>query len=109
MDLSNDKISTYKNEILHLKEAMPKVAESYHHFTGVCFQDGELDEMTKQLIALGIGLFANNELCTFYHMEEARSKGATDTQIMEAVAVASAAGAGHALAQGLMRVQPNLQ
>lgn len=109
MDLSSDKISAYKNEILHLKEAMPQVAESYHHFTGTCFQGGELDEMTKQLIALGIGLFANNELCTYYHMGEARSKGATDKQIMETVAVASAAGAGHALAQGLMRVQPNLQ
>lgn len=109
MDLSSDKISTYKNEILHLKEAMPQMAESYHQFTGVCFQGGELDEMTKQLIALGIGLFANNELCTYYHMEEARSKGATDAQIMEAVAVASAASAGHALAQGIMRVQPNLQ
>lgn len=109
MDLSSDKINKYKNEILKFKEAMPEVTESYHQFTGICFQDGELDEKTKQLIALGIGLFANNELCTFYHMEEARSKGATDKQILEAVAVASAAGAGHALAQGLMRVQPNLQ
>lgn len=108
MDLSNEKISTYKNEILNLKHSMPEIAESYHSFTGACFQEGELDEKTKQLIALGIGLFANNELCTFYHMEEARSKGATDAQIMEAVAVASAAAAGHALSQGLARVQHQL-
>ncbi|KKO52770.1 carboxymuconolactone decarboxylase family protein [Paenibacillus sp. DMB20] len=108
MDLSNEKINTYKNEILNLKHSMPEIAESYHSFTGLCFQEGELDEKTKQLIALGIGLFANNELCTFYHMEEARSKGATDAQIMEAVAVASAASAGHALSQGLARVQHQL-
>lgn len=108
MEMSNDKVSAYKNEILNLKQSMPEMAEAYHQFTGVCFQDGELDERTKQLIALGIGLFANNELCTFYHMEEARAKGASDAQIMETVAVASAASAGHALSQGLTRVQHNL-
>lgn len=108
MELSNEKIDAYKNELLNLKQSMPDIAESYHHFTGACFREGELDEKTKQLIALGIGLFANNELCTFYHLEEARAKGATEGQIMEAVAVASAAGAGHALSQGLTRVQHNL-
>ena len=41
-------------------------------------------------------------------MEEARAKGAADAQIMETVAVASAASAGHALSQGLTRVQQNL-
>lgn len=108
MEMSNDKVSAYKNEIQNLKQSMPDMAEAYHQFTGVCFQDGELDARTKQLIALGIGLFANNELCTFYHMEEARAKGASDAQFMEAVAVASAASAGHALSQGLTRVQHNL-
>ncbi|KOP67185.1 gamma-carboxymuconolactone decarboxylase [Bacillus sp. FJAT-18019] len=108
MEMSNDKITAYKNEILNLKQTMPEMAESYHQFTGACFQEGELDEKTKHLIALGIGLFANNELCTFYHMEEARAKGAADAQIMETVAVASAASAGHALSQGLTRVQQNL-
>ncbi|NMO95346.1 carboxymuconolactone decarboxylase family protein [Paenibacillus lemnae] len=108
MEFHSEKVSSYKNEILNLKEAMPGIAESYHQFTGTCFQEGELDAKTKQLIALGVALFANNELCTFYHMEEARSKGASDAQIMEAVAVSSAASAGHALSQGLMRIQPNL-
>lgn len=109
MEFHSDKVNAYKHEIHNLKTAMPAIAESYHQFTGACFQDGELDEKTKQLIALGIAMFANNELCTYYHMEEARSKGASDAQIMEAAAVASAASAGHAMSQGLMRVQVNLQ
>ncbi|MEK3734329.1 MULTISPECIES: carboxymuconolactone decarboxylase family protein [Paenibacillus] len=108
MELSQDKVSAYKNEITNMKQSMPEMTEAYHQFTGVCFREGELDEKTKQLIALGISLFANNELCTLYHMQEARSKGASEQAIMEAVAVASAASAGHAMAQGLMRVQPNL-
>lgn len=108
MELSQDKVSAYKNEITNMKQSMPEMTEAYHQFTGACFREGELDEKTKQLIALGISLFANNELCTLYHMQEARSKGASEQAIMEAVAVASAASAGHAMAQGLMRVQPNL-
>jgi AhpD family alkylhydroperoxidase len=104
----NDKVTMYKNEITYLEETLPDVTESYHQFTGHCLQEGSLDAKTKQLIALGIGLFANNEVCTFYHVQEARSKGASDAEIMETVAVAGAVGAGHAFSQGVTRVQKAL-
>ncbi|GAB6988664.1 carboxymuconolactone decarboxylase family protein [Paenibacillus pini] len=109
MELMNDKIQAYKNEITQLGETLPDVAASYHQFTGQCFEEGALDSKTKQLVALGISLFTNNEVCTFYHTQEARSKGATDSEIMETVAVAGAVGAGHALSQGVTRVQKSLQ
>lgn len=105
MSLSTDKVTHYKNEVAVLAGTLPNVAESYHGFTGECFAAGELDEKTKQLIALGISLFANNEICTYYHVQEAQSKGASDRQIMEAAAVAAAAASGHALSQGVLRVQ----
>lgn len=108
MTLMNDKVHAYKDQIGALSDVLPDVVKSYHEFTGECFQPGVLDAKTKQLIALGIGLFANNEVCTFYHVEEARSKGATDQEIMETVAVAGAVGGGHALSQGAMRVQKAL-
>ncbi|HEY2494055.1 MAG TPA: carboxymuconolactone decarboxylase family protein [Paenibacillus sp.] len=108
MEIMNDKIKMYKNEMTHLEDNLPDVTKSYHEFTGQCFQEGALDAKTKQLIALGIGLFTNNEVCTFYHVQEARSKGATDAEIMETVAVVGAAGAGHAFAQGVTRVQKAL-
>jgi AhpD family alkylhydroperoxidase len=109
MSLMDQKVQHYKDEVAGLAGTLPDVAEAYHRFTGECFAPGELDERTKQLIALGVSLYANNEICTFYHVQEARSKGASDRQIMEAAAVAAAAASGHALSQGVIRVQGALQ
>lgn len=104
-----NEVRAYKDEIGHMVERMPKVADTYHAFTGECFKEGSLDARTKQLIALGIGLFANNEVCTSYHIREAMHKGATPEQIMETMAVAAAIGGGHALSQGVTRVQKALE
>ncbi len=105
----NDKIQAYKNEVTQLGQTMPNVASAYHQFTGECMGEGALDAKTKQLIALGISLASNNEVCTYYHLGEARSKGASEQDIMETVAVAGAVGAGHAFSQGLTRVQHSLK
>ncbi|WP_433943671.1 carboxymuconolactone decarboxylase family protein [Paenibacillus sp. SN-8-1] len=103
-----DKVRAYKDGIQAFGESMPGVAEAYHEFTGKSLAAGELDAKTKQLIALGISLFANNEVCTFYHTEEARSKGATDAEIREAAAAAAAVSSGHILSQGATRVEQAL-
>ncbi|MVP00131.1 carboxymuconolactone decarboxylase family protein [Paenibacillus lutrae] len=103
------KVDAYKEGISLLKRQLPDVAEAYHQFTGECFKDGALPAGTKQLIALGMGLFANNEICTFYHVQEALSKGATAEEIMETVAVAAAIGGGHVMSQGATRVEQALQ
>ncbi|MNJ70299.1 carboxymuconolactone decarboxylase family protein [Paenibacillus bouchesdurhonensis] len=108
MSLVGDKIAAYKQEIHHFGETMPGVTEAYHAFTGESFTDGALDAKTKQLIAIGIALSTNQEVCTFYHVNEARAKGASDAEILETVAVASAALAGNALSQGVTRVQQAL-
>jgi AhpD family alkylhydroperoxidase len=107
--LMEQKVQQYKNDAAGLSDYLPKTARTYQQFTGECFLEGELDARTKQLIALGVALFANNEVCTYYHVQEARALGASDQQIMEAVAVSSAAASGHALSQGVMRVQTALK
>jgi AhpD family alkylhydroperoxidase len=109
MTLMEQKVRQYKNDAAGLSEILPEVAITYQRFTGECFEAGELDARTKQLIALGVALFANNEVCTYYHVQEARTLGASDLQIMETVAVASAAASGHVLSQGVMRVQGALK
>ncbi|WP_334073313.1 MULTISPECIES: carboxymuconolactone decarboxylase family protein [Paenibacillus] len=108
MSLVSEKIKAYKDQIHTYGAAVPGATEAYHAFTGECFESGKLDAKTKQLIALGIALSTNNEICTFYHTEEARSKGATEEELLETVAVASAALAGNALSQGVIRVQEAL-
>ncbi|MBP2001257.1 AhpD family alkylhydroperoxidase [Paenibacillus shirakamiensis] len=105
MSLTEDKVKAYKDGIHDFGQALPDVAEAYHEFTGKALAAGELDAKTKQLIALGISLFNNNEICTFYHTGEARSKGASDAEIRETVAAAAAVSSGHILSQGVTRVQ----
>jgi AhpD family alkylhydroperoxidase len=105
MTLMEQKVRQYKNDAAGLSTILPDVAHAYQQFTGECFETGELDARTKHLIALGVSLFANNEICTYYHVQEARASGASDGQIMETVAVASATSSGHAMSQGVIRVQ----
>lgn len=107
--LMDQKMDAYKIGIGQMNEAMPKVVEAYHQFTGECFQSGALGEKEKQLIALGISLFANNEVCTMYHVNEALSKGARPQEVLEAAAVAAAVGGGHVMSQGATRVQQALE
>jgi AhpD family alkylhydroperoxidase len=105
LTLMEQKVRQYKNNAAELADILPGAANAYQGFTGESFKAGELDARTKQLIALGVALFANNEVCTYYHVQEARSLGASNQQIMETVAVASAASSGHVLSQGAIRVQ----
>ena len=105
----DQKIDAYKNGVGALAEHTPAIAESYNRFTGDCFEEGRLPAKTKQLIALGISLFANNEVCTLYHVHEAKSNGASEEEIWEAVGVAAAIGGGHAMSQGVTRVRGALQ
>src|SRR5438445_110984 len=105
MTLMEQKVRSYKENVAGLMGVLPDATQAYNRFTEECFAAGELDERTKQLIALGVALFANNEVCTYYHVQEAQAKGATDRQIMETAAVAGAALTGHVFSQGVTRVQ----
>ncbi|MDF2960003.1 MAG: gamma-carboxymuconolactone decarboxylase [Paenibacillus sp.] len=106
--LMEQKVDSYKIGVGRLKELMPQMVDSYHQFTASCFGAGVLEEKQKQLIALGISIYANNEVCTYYHVQEALSKGATAEEILEATAVAAAVGSGHCLSQGVTRVQSSI-
>jgi len=108
MSAMKEKMNRYKEDVDALSGVLPGVAETYHRFTGACFEPGELDAGTKHLIALGVALFANNEVCTYYHAGEALDHGVTARQVMEAAAVAAAACGGHALSQGVTRVLEEL-
>ncbi|CAM3475147.1 carboxymuconolactone decarboxylase family protein [Marinicrinis lubricantis] len=106
--MADEKVMAYRIGVGHMKDQLPDLVEAYHHFTGRCFQEGELSLKDKHLIALGISLTSNNEVCTFNHVREALSSGATPKQVLETVAVAAALGGGHAMSQGVTRVQQAL-
>jgi len=71
--------------------------------------DEALDARTKQLISLGVALFARNEENTYRYVQEAKGLGASDEQIMETVQAAAAAAKGQVLSYGAAWVQDALR
>lgn len=105
---SNGKVDAYKLGVGFLQELEPEAIDGYHRFTGSCFAGGTIDIKNKQLVALGISLFANNEVCTLYHAQEALAHGASAREIAEVAMVAAAVGSGHSMSQSVNRLQDAL-
>lgn len=102
--LHNDTFTAYEEDAEGFATVPRQVEDAYDRFASQCLADGELNALTKQLIALSVSLYANNEISMQYHVQEAIAHGASDRQIMEAVAVVAATAGGHALTQGVMQV-----
>lgn len=89
-------------------QKMPEIAGPYNDFAKACFKEGQITQKGKQLIALGISLYAQDEYCIIYHLKGCIDNGASETEIMEAVGVTGAFGGGAALSQGVTLVQEAL-
>lgn len=61
---------------------------------------GALDPLTKELIYIAVSATNGCEYCTTTHTASARSKGASEAQIAEALAVAALANKTNRLANG---------
>lgn len=94
-------INDYKEGTAYLQKTLPNVAEHYMSFTEACFQKGALDKKQKQLMALGISIFAQDEYCIIYHTKSAVDNGATEEEIGETIGISAALGGGAAFAQGV--------
>lgn len=94
----------YKQGIGVFTQKMPELAKHYNAFTEVCFKEGTLSQKEKQLIALGISVYSQDEYCIIYHLKGCLDQGATDEQILEAVGVTAAFGGGAAMSQGVTLV-----
>ncbi|PLR92603.1 carboxymuconolactone decarboxylase family protein [Bacillus sp. T33-2] len=99
----------YKMGLGMFTQRMPDLAEHYNAFTEACFKEGALSQRDKQLIALGISLYSQDEYCIIYHLKGCLDHGATEEQILEAVGVTAAFGGGAAMSQAVTLVQEALQ
>lgn len=79
-------------------ELAPKQIKAWRNFSRTVFKEGELDEKTKQLIAVAVAHVTQCPYCIKAHTPQAMRKGASKEEIMEAIWVASEmrAGAGYA-------------
>ncbi|HDR6271316.1 TPA: carboxymuconolactone decarboxylase family protein [Bacillus cereus] len=84
---------------------MPKLTERFNSFTEECFKDGKLSQKEKQLIALGISLYSQDEYCIIYHTKGCIDQGASEQEILETVGVTAAFGGGPTMSQAVTLVQ----
>lgn len=80
------------------RELAPEIHEAFDAFSRAVFSAGALDEKTKQLIAVAVAHVTQCPYCISGHTRLARRKGASDSEIMEAIWVAAEMRAGGAFA-----------
>src|SRR6476620_9038646 len=95
----------YKAGLGVFTQRMPSLAQYYNAFTEECFKEGALSKKDKQLIALGISLYSQDEYCIIYHVKGCLDEGANEQEILEAVGVTAAFGGGASMSQAVTLVQ----
>lgn len=95
----------YKAGLGVFTKRMPKLAEKFNAFTEECFKEGVLSQKDKQLIALGISLYSQDEYCIIYHTKGCLDQGCSEDEILEAIGVTAAFGGGAAMSQAVTLVQ----
>ncbi|MCA1041473.1 carboxymuconolactone decarboxylase family protein [Bacillus infantis] len=95
----------YKMGLGTFTQKMPDLAKHYNAFTEACFKEGSLSQKQKQLIALGISLYSQDEYCIIYHVKGCLDQGASEEEVLEAVGVTAAFGGGAAMSQAVTLVQ----
>lgn len=95
----------YKLGLGHFTEKMPNIASKFNAFTEACFAEGKLSQKEKQLIALGISIYSQDEYCIIYHTKGCIDQGCSEEEILEAIGVTGAFGGGAAMSQAVTLVQ----
>lgn len=98
----------YKAGLGAFTQKMPSLAERYNAFTEECFKEGSLSKKEKQLIALGISLYSQDEYCMVYHLKGCLDEGATEQEIYEAIGVTAAFGGGASMSQAVTLIQDSI-
>ncbi|SHN31030.1 carboxymuconolactone decarboxylase family protein [Gracilibacillus kekensis] len=94
-------LEDYKRGTTRMKQHLPEMTEGYFHFTEEAFKAGTIDKKNKQLMALAISIYAQDEYCIIYHTKGAVEHDASETEIMETLAISAALGGGAAFAQAV--------
>lgn len=84
------------------KELAPDQHDAFRAFSKAVFAEGALGEKTKQLIAVAVAHVTQCPYCINGHTKQARRKGASPEEIMEAIWVAAEMRAGGAYAHSTL-------
>lgn len=84
-----------------LNDAQPAVMDGFSRIHRGSTTDGALSQVTKELMALAIGISTRCTGCIAFHVHDAIKAGATRDQIAETVGVAVFMGGGPAAVYGV--------
>lgn len=80
-----------------LRTGQPDVMAAFNALADAAMRDGELDKITKELIALAIGVAGHCDGCIGFHAKALVKLGATRAAVEEALGVAVYMGGGPSL------------
>lgn len=83
----------------------PETTEAWRNLSSAAFKTGAIDEKTKQIIALAVSHVTQCPYCIQGHTKNAKRKGATNEELMEAIWVASEMRAGAAYAHSAIAIE----
>ena len=87
------------------KELAPAIHDAFESFSRAVFTEGALPEKTKQLIAVAVAHVTQCPYCIDGHTKQARRKGASPEEVMEAIWVAAEMRAGGAYAHAAVALR----
>lgn len=85
------------NKLKTMNGLAPKVMEAFWAFDKAAVADGAIPVKYKELIAVAVALTTQCPYCIEIHSKNARSAGASETEIAEAAMVSAALRAGAAV------------
>lgn len=83
----------------------PDQVKAFRKFSKVVFQEGAIDEKTKQIIAVAVAHVTQCPYCIKGHTKQAKQKGATNEELMEAIWVAAEMRAGGSYAHAALAIE----
>ncbi|MGE5109561.1 MAG: carboxymuconolactone decarboxylase family protein [Acidobacteriaceae bacterium] len=93
------------SEIAKKREQLtPETLNAWRAFSRQVFADGALSAKTKDLIAIAVAHVTQCPYCIRAHTRSARTRGATEKEIMEAIWVAAEMRAGGAIAHSALAI-----
>src|SRR5574337_1277938 len=92
-------------EIAKRREQLtPETLNAWRAFSRQVFAEGALSSKTKDLIAVAVAHVTQCPYCIRAHTKSARTRGATEKEIMEAIWVAAEMRAGGAIAHSALAI-----
>ena len=92
-------------KLAKLYELKPALVQAFLDFDGKVFAAGALSTKVKELIAVAAAHITQCPYCIDAHTKRAKTAGATDEELAEAILVAAALRAGGALAHSCIAIK----